>query len=125
MPAKLCGYPIVGTLAWDGGSDGLVSRIVVALVRVRVLAIRRKQETTDWNRESPCLRRSIMRSSLRRLRLVLAGLCFLVPVLMGQEKPSSKPNDQNDKERRVQKVNLVAERFNFTPSRIKVQQGTL
>ena len=66
-----------------------------------------------------------MQSSLKRFCLVLAALSVLVPVLLGQEEPSSKSSDKSDKERKVQKVNLVAERFNFTPSKIKVQQGTL
>jgi cytochrome c oxidase subunit II len=65
-----------------------------------------------------------MQSSLRRSCRVLA-LWVFVPVLLGQEDPPSKSSDQNGKERRVQKVNLVAERFNFTPSKIKVKQGTL
>ena len=43
---------------------------------------------------------------------------------LGQEAPS-KSSDKIDKGRKVQKVNVVAERFNFTPSQIKVQQGTL
>ena len=66
-----------------------------------------------------------MQSSLRRFCLVLAALCLFAPALLGQEEPSSKSSDKNDKERKIQKVNLVAERFNFTPSKIKVQQGTL
>jgi len=57
--------------------------------------------------------------------LVLTALCVLVPVLLGQQELSSKSDGKSDKERKVQKVNVVAERFNFTPSKIKVQQGTL
>ena len=41
----------------------------------------------------------------------------------GQEPSSSE--DKNGKGRKVQKVRVVAERFNFTPSQIKVKQGTL
>ncbi|MSO22258.1 MAG: hypothetical protein EXQ58_03170 [Acidobacteria bacterium] len=59
------------------------------------------------------------------LALVLAALCVLPPVALGQETPSSKSTGKNDGERKVQKVNVVAERFNFTPSKIKVRQGTL
>ena len=62
---------------------------------------------------------------LNKSRLALATLVVLVPVLFGQEQKSSKSDDKSDKGRKVQKVNVVAERFNFTPSQIKVQQGTL
>ena len=59
------------------------------------------------------------------LALALTGLCILVPISMGQEETPAKSSDKNDKGRKIQKVNVVAERFNFTPSKIKVQQGTL
>ena len=59
------------------------------------------------------------------LALALTGLCILVPVSMGQQETPAKSSDKNDKGRKIQKVNVVAERFNFTPSKIKVQQGTL
>jgi len=59
------------------------------------------------------------------LALALTGLCILVPISMGQEETPAKSNAKNDKGRKIQKVNVVAERFNFTPSKIKVQQGTL
>ena len=79
----------------------------------------------DWNREIPCLRRLIMQFLMKGFFLVLTALCVLVPVLLGQQELSSKSDGKSDKERKVQKVNVVAERFNFTPSKIKVQQGTL
>ena len=60
-----------------------------------------------------------------KCHLALAALILWVPVLFSQEGPSSKSIEKNDQERRVQKVNVVAERFNFTPSRIKVKEGTL
>jgi heme/copper-type cytochrome/quinol oxidase subunit 2 len=66
-----------------------------------------------------------MQFRLNKSHLGLAILVVLVPVLFSQEGPSSKSSDNKDKERKVQKVNVVAERFNFTPSRIKVKQGTL
>jgi heme/copper-type cytochrome/quinol oxidase subunit 2 len=66
-----------------------------------------------------------MQSSLKGFRLALATLVVFVPILWGQEEPPSKLDANRDKERKVQKVNVVAERFNFTPSKIKVQQGTL
>jgi len=61
---------------------------------------------------------------LNKSRLALATLVVLAPVLFSQEQKSSKSDDKSDKGRKVQKVNVVAERFNFTPSQIKVQQGT-
>ncbi len=45
-----------------------------------------------------------------------------VLLTQSQAKPQ-KPAD-SDKEVRVRRVSIVAERFNFTPSQIKVQQGT-
>ncbi|HVQ65114.1 MAG TPA: cupredoxin domain-containing protein [Terriglobia bacterium] len=59
------------------------------------------------------------------LALALTGLCIWVPISMGQDETPSKSSDKNEKGRKIQKVNVVAERFNFTPSKIKVQQGTL
>jgi len=59
------------------------------------------------------------------LALALTGLCILVPISMGQQETPAKSSDKNDKGRKIQKVSVVAERFNFTPSKIKVQQGTL
>ena len=59
------------------------------------------------------------------LALALTVFCMLVPFSVGQQEAPSKSSDKNDRERKVQKVNVVAERFNFTPSQIKVQQGTL
>ena len=66
-----------------------------------------------------------MQFRLNKSHLGLATLIVLVPVLFSQEGPSSKSSDKNEQERKVQKVNVLAERFNFTPSRIKVKQGTL
>src|SRR5262245_19720881 len=60
-----------------------------------------------------------------KCHLALAALVVCVPVLFSQEGPSSKSIEKSNQERKVQKVNVVAERFNFTPSRIKVKQGTL
>ena len=59
------------------------------------------------------------------LALALTGLCIWVPISVGQDETPSKSSDKNEKGRKIQKVNVVAERFNFTPSKIKVQQGTL
>src|SRR6185436_11124148 len=111
MPAKSCGHPIAGTLAWDGGSDRLVSGIDFQSTRTRASS-----------------RRSVMqffKMKSKGLALALTGLCILVPISMGQQETPAKSSDKNDKGRKIQKVNVVAERFNFTPSKIKVQQGTL
>ena len=59
------------------------------------------------------------------LALALTVSCLLARSSVGQQEASSKSSEENDKGRKVQKVNVVAERFNFTPSKIKVQQGTL
>jgi heme/copper-type cytochrome/quinol oxidase subunit 2 len=66
-----------------------------------------------------------MQFGMKGFFLALAALCILVPVLLGQQELSSKSEGKNDQGRKIQKVNVVAERFNFTPSKIKVQQGTL
>jgi len=66
-----------------------------------------------------------MQFRLNKSRLALATLVVLAPVLFSQEQKSSKSDDKSDKGRKVQKVNVVAERFNFTPTQIKVKQGTL
>jgi cytochrome c oxidase subunit 2 len=57
--------------------------------------------------------------------LALAVLFVLLPSALAKDEQQSKSSDKADKGRKVQKVNIVAERFNFTPSQIKVQQGTL
>src|SRR5580765_850145 len=115
MPAKSCGHPIAGTLAWDGGSDRLVSGIDFQSAKTRA------KRTSS--------RRSIMQFRFKMkskgLALALTGLCIWVPISMGQDESPSKSSDKNEKGRKIQKVNVVAERFNFTPSKIKVQQGTL
>ena len=58
------------------------------------------------------------------LSAVLSAIFLLAALSYGQEGPA-KPGDKNGKDREIQKVNIVAERFNFTPSRIKVKEGTL
>lgn len=60
----------------------------------------------------------------RKGRIVaLVALLFLSIVTDAQEE-SAKLDDEREKGPVVQKVSVVAERFNFTPSKIKVQQGT-
>lgn len=58
------------------------------------------------------------------LALALTVSCMLTPCSGKHEGAPAKSSEKNDKEQKVQKVNVVAERFNFTPSQIKVQQGT-
>jgi heme/copper-type cytochrome/quinol oxidase subunit 2 len=65
------------------------------------------------------------KSKSKQLAFALLVSCLLARFSAGQQEAPSKSRDENDKERKVQKVNVVAERFNFTPSKIKVQQGTL
>ena len=67
------------------------------------------------------------RTKRKGLTMALAVLCLLTPVAFTQDEQQSKSSEKEkaDKGRKVQKVNVVAERFNFTPSQIKVQQGTL
>jgi cytochrome c oxidase subunit 2 len=54
----------------------------------------------------------------------LAATLFAVILSYGQEEPA-KPGRKNADNRKVQKASVLAERFNFTPSRIKVKEGTL
>ena len=56
---------------------------------------------------------------IKDLDLFLIIFFLLVFVTYGREEA------KNEIERKVQKVNVVAERFNFTPSRIKVKEGGL
>jgi cytochrome c oxidase subunit 2 len=55
--------------------------------------------------------------------LVIALLLVAVASIYGGEESSPPEKDRNAKEVTTQKVNIVAERFNFTPSKIKVKQG--
>ncbi|HEX2522690.1 MAG TPA: cupredoxin domain-containing protein [Terriglobia bacterium] len=66
-----------------------------------------------------------MQSHVCKSHLFLATLVVCVPLLFSQDGPSSESGEKSDQERKVQKVSVIAERFNFTPSRIKVKQGTL
>ena len=66
-----------------------------------------------------------MQSRRKGFCLALTAFCVWVPVFLGEQEPSAKSDEKTDKGRQVQKVNVVAERFNFTPTQIKVKQGTL
>jgi len=61
---------------------------------------------------------------IKDLDLFLILFFLLVFVTYGREEQAA-PDAKNEIERKVQKVNVVAERFNFTPSRIKVKEGGL
>lgn len=61
---------------------------------------------------------------IKDLDLFLIMFFLLVFVTYGHEEQAA-PDAKNEIERKVQKVNVVAERFNFTPSRIKVKEGGL
>jgi heme/copper-type cytochrome/quinol oxidase subunit 2 len=71
------------------------------------------------------VRRATMQFSPIRFCPAILALVVLAPVLLSQAETPPKTSDKNDKARKIQKINVVAERFNFTPSKIKVQQGTL
>jgi cytochrome c oxidase subunit 2 len=57
--------------------------------------------------------------------LVLTLAFFFVLAFLSYGRDQADTGDKNKKERKVQKVNMVAERFNFTPSHIKVKEGTI
>ena len=63
----------------------------------------------------------------RTLALASAAFWVVLPFALAQ---NGRQSDDRTKEglatnRKVQRVNMVAERFNFTPSKIKVPLGTL
>jgi cytochrome c oxidase subunit II len=60
----------------------------------------------------------------KRLALTLPIFFFLLSPVYGREE-QTKPEGKTQEGRKVQKVNVVAERFNFTPSQIKVKEGAL
>ena len=59
-------------------------------------------------------------------RLVVASILFffLSTLTQGLDE-SARADERDEKGRKIQKVGVVAERFNFTPSKIRVQQGIL
>jgi cytochrome c oxidase subunit II len=56
---------------------------------------------------------------------VLLALVLYLAVLAHGRQITAKPKETEGEARPIQKVNVVAERFNFTPSQIKVKEGTL
>jgi cytochrome c oxidase subunit 2 len=52
-------------------------------------------------------------------------LLFLLAGFSYASQKSAQSDDKRGGERKIQKVSVVAERFNFTPSRIKVKEGSL
>src|SRR5262245_14235285 len=61
------------------------------------------------------------------LALALAVCCVGLPFALAQggRQSEDRTNEGSNTNRKVQKVNMVAERFNFSPSKIKVPLGTL
>ena len=51
-------------------------------------------------------------------------IILLLVLSYGQEGPTQS-GSTTSQSREIQKVSVVAERFNFTPSKIKVKEGTL
>jgi cytochrome c oxidase subunit 2 len=58
------------------------------------------------------------------LPATLTIILLLVVLSYGQEGPTQS-SSKSGQSREIQKVSVVAERFNFTPSKIKVKEGTL
>ena len=56
--------------------------------------------------------------------LVLPVLVWMLTVWIYGAKETSQVNEKDARIAKVQKVSIVAERFNFTPSRVKVKVGT-
>src|SRR5262245_20327803 len=52
-------------------------------------------------------------------------LLSLAAAVADNQKPAGTGPSDSGKDRIVQKIDVVAERFNFTPSQIRVKQGTL
>ena len=57
-----------------------------------------------------------------RSKISVASLCFLMLIVSGFQ--GEKSGDKKE-ERPVRKVHVVAERFSFTPSEIKVKEGAI
>ena len=94
---KLFKFPIVGILELDGGFKRLG-------------------------------RRPSLRHQLSQCKRSLAVIFTLLSVLAITSYLGEEPASAEEKEeigRKVQKVNIVAERFSFTPAQIKVKEGTL
>ena len=56
--------------------------------------------------------------------LILALLVSLMSIMTYANDEITQVDGKSSKTTRIQKVNVVAERFNFTPSQIKVKAGT-
>lgn len=50
---------------------------------------------------------------------------FVLALLTNTWEGLARADEKGEMGRKVQKVNIVAERFSFTPSQIKVKEGTL
>jgi cytochrome c oxidase subunit 2 len=59
-------------------------------------------------------------------RVLALALFFLFHAILGYgQDESGGADEKGEKGRKIKKVNVVAERFNFTPSQIKVKKGML
>jgi len=68
-----------------------------------------------------------MRPHRWKYEVVLPATLTIILLLVlsyGQEGPTQS-GSTTSQSREIQKVSVVAERFNFTPSKIKVKEGTL
>jgi len=67
-----------------------------------------------------------MRPHRWKYEVLPATLTIILLLVMsyGQEGPTQSSH-KTGQSREIQKVRVVAERFNFTPSKIKVKEGTL
>ncbi len=67
-----------------------------------------------------------MSSHFAKFKAASIVTAFLIAVTAWVHAAQEKGAEEKKEEtRRIQKVNVVAERFNFTPSQIKVKEGTL
>lgn len=69
-----------------------------------------------------------MRHHSSKIQKVLTGglaAFFLLPILTCGQEETVHPDEKSEKSRKTQKIRIVAERFNFTPSQIRVKEGTL
>jgi len=60
-----------------------------------------------------------------RLVITFALVFFLAVLALAGAEPARPKESNGEKGHTVQKINVVAERFNFTPSQIKVKEGVL
>lgn len=64
-------------------------------------------------------------SAFKRSLAATFLLFFVLAILTYTWEAPARADEKGEIGRKVQKVNIVAERFSFTPSQIKVKEGTL